>query len=280
MAETALTSRKTLGMFLTSLFLLLVFMSYQVTDATTGRTVLGNVLFRLFSPVQLGVAASARTVVYVVQNYFALAGANVENQRLKKELAELKIRLATASSQSSEVERLRQILELRPKLPYTLIAAEVIGHDARSDLSDTITVNRGLSQGVNVQTPAVTPTCIVGITIQVASGTSRIQLITDPSSSVGAMLRQERVSGILSGLGGEVCVLKFLPIRTNVKKDDVVVTSGQDGIFPEGLAIGKVTRILKESQYYRSAEVVPLQNFSSLKEIVFLLHPVEKSPNP
>jgi rod shape-determining protein MreC len=118
------------------------------------------------------------------------------------------------------------------------------------------------------------------MTIQVASGTSRIQLITDPSSSVGAMLKQEGVSGILSGLGGEICVLKFLPVRTNVKKDDVVVTSGQDGIFPEGLPIGKVTRLLKESEYYRSAEVVPLQNFSSLKEVVFLLQPAGASPKP
>lgn len=280
MAETALTGRKTLGTFLTSLFVLLVFMSYQVTDPSTGRTVLGNALFRIFSPLQLGVSGSFSAVVNVVQNYVALAGASQENQRLKKELTELKIKLAATAHESSENERLRQILQLRTKLPYHLLAGEVIGRDARADLSDTVTVNRGTSQGVGLQTPAVTPGCVVGMTIQVAARTSRIQLITDPSSSVGAMLKRERVSGILSGLGGEVCVLKFLPIRTDVKKDDIVVTSGQDGIFPGGLAIGKVTRLLKESQYYKSAEVVPLQNFSSLKEVVFLLQPAGAPPNP
>lgn len=280
MAETALTGRKTLGTFLTSLFVLLVFMSYQVTDPSTGRTVLGNVLFRIFSPLQLGVSASVGAVVYVIQNYFALSGANQENLRLKKELTEVKIKLAATTHESSENERLRQILQLRDKLPYNLLAGEVIGQDARADLSDTVTVNRGTSQGVGLQTPAVTPACIVGMTIQVATHTSRIQLITDPSSSVGAMLKRERVSGILSGVGGEICVLKFLPIRTDVKKDDVVVTSGQDGIFPEGLTIGKVTRLLKESEYYKSAEVVPLQNFSSLKEVVFLLQTAGTAPKP
>lgn len=239
---------------------------------------LGNVLFRIFSPLQLGVSASVGAVVYVFQNYFALSGANQENQRLKKELTDLKIKLAATAHESSENERLRQILQLRTKLPYNLLAGEVIGRDARADLSDTVTVNRGTAQGVRLQTPAVTPGCIVGMTIQVAARTSRIQLITDPSSSVGAMLKRERVSGILSGIGGEVCVLKFLPIRTDVKKDDVVVTSGQDGIFPAGLTIGKVTRLLKESEYYKSAEVVPLQNFSSLKEVVFLLQTAGTAP--
>lgn len=273
MADAALTSRKPLGIFLASLFLLLVFMSYQVTDENTGRTVLGNVLFRIFSPVQLVIAGSVRAVVNTVTNYVALSGASRENSKLKNEVTELKIRLAASLHEREENERLRRILELERKLPYTLVAGEVISRDAKAEMSETVTVNRGISDGIHLQMPVITPVSVVGMTIQIAPQTSRVQLITDPSSSIGAMLQRERVSGILSGLGSDLAVLKFLPLRTTVRKDDIVVTSGQDRIFPEGLPIGKVTRFIAESQYYKSVEVIPFQNFSSLQEVVFLLQP-------
>jgi rod shape-determining protein MreC len=278
MADAALTSRKPLGIFLASLFLLLVFMSYQVTDENTGRTVLGNVLFRIFSPVQLVIAGSVRTVVNTLTNYVALAGASRENSRLKNEVTELRIRLAASLHERDENERLRHILDLGQKLPYTLVAGEVIARDAKAEMSETVTVNRGSSDGIHLQMPVITPVSIVGMTIQIAGRTSRVQLITDPSSSIGAMLQRERVSGILSGLGSDLAVLKFLPLRTAVHKDDIIVTSGQDGIFPEGLSIGKVTRFMNESQYYKSVEVIPFQNFSSLQEVVFLLQQKSQSP--
>jgi len=182
----------------------------------------------------------------------------------------LRRQMAAVSEQTRENERLRKILDLSEKVQYHLVVGEVIGRDARATVSDTIVANRGLRQGVGRETPVVTPIGIVGMTIAVDLFTSKVQLITDADASVGAMLQKDRTAGILAGAGNGRCILRYLPLNLNAKAGDLIVTSGQDGIFPEGLPIGRVGKQIKESVLYISLEILPFQNVSSLAEVVFL----------
>lgn len=270
MAEVALKNRRPLGVFIASLLILLIVMSYQVTDTATGRTVLGNVLFEAFSPIQSLSMWVIRGVAGGVGNYINLVHTNQENQALQREVAELKIQISATAQERAENDRLRKMLQLKERLPYVLLAGEVVGRDARSG-SGTLTANRGRLAGVRMDMSVVTPAGVVGKTIQVAPVTSRVQLITDPASGIGVMLERTQIAGILAGTGGQTCVLRYLPLISDVKEGDVVVTSGQDGVFPQGLPVGKVSRLLSESDLYKSAEVAPFQEFSSVREIVFLL---------
>lgn len=271
--------KQTLGIFFASLFLLLVYMSYQVTDPTTGRTVLGNVLFTIFSPVESLLVAGYRGVAGTVGEYFNLVHTEKENEQLKREVSDLKVRLAIQNEQSKENERLRRILGLRGTIPYRQIIGEVIGRDAKSPLSGSLIVNRGSRHGVRNEMPVISVDGVVGMTVVTSPITSQVQLITDPSSSIGAMLQKNRIAGILSGLGGGRCLLRFLPITQVITPGDIVVTSGQDSLFPAGLLVGKVVRQTDESQYYRSAEIEVFQNFTSISEVVFLSMPVVASPS-
>jgi rod shape-determining protein MreC len=271
MNDLVFSNRRSLLLFVVVQFLLLLWMSYQATDPVTGRSLLVNALFGFISPVQRVLANSFTGVASVYRNYFAVVGASQENARLRKEISELKIRLETTSHQQLENDRLRQILGLKERLPYRLEAADVISRDAKSMISNTLIINRGEASGVTLQIPVLTPGGVLGITTLVSSHTSKVQLITDPSSSIGAMLERGRISGILSGAGGGLCILRFLPLNTELKKDDVVTTSGQDSIFPEGLPVGKVSRELHESEFYKSAEVIPFKTHSSLSEVVLLI---------
>jgi len=270
MEQVGLSPRTSLGVVVVSLFVLLALMSYQVTDPETGQTVLASVAFRLFSPFQLIVSEAFGGVAGVFRNYIGLVGANKENVKLKRELDELKIQLEAQSQQNRENERLRRILQFGERLPYRAIAGEIIGRDPKPAMSETVTANRGGRHGIKREMPVVTPEGVIGITILTGPFTSKIQLITDASSSIGAMIQSSRTSGILSGTGNGRCVLKFLPINVIVQKGEAIVTSGQDGIFPEGLPVGRVVRTVTESEFYRSAEVEPYQDFSSVREVIFL----------
>ena len=269
MVEAALRNRKPLTVFISSLFLLLIVMSYQVRDVSTGRTVLGNILFEIFSPMQSGVMWSVYGASDTARNYFNLVHTNQENEALRHEVSELKIRIAATAQEKEENERLRRMLELEKRLPYSLLAGEVIGRDARS-ISSTLSANRGKKEGIRTDMAVVTPEGVVGKTIQVATTTSRVQLITDSASSIGVMLERTKIAGILAGTGGQSCVLRYLPMASDVKVGDLVTTSGQDGVFPSGLPVGKVSRLLNESDLYKSAEVTPYQEFSSLRELIFI----------
>src|SRR5205823_65352 len=107
--QVSISPRLSFGIFLASLFLMLAVMSYQITDRTTGRTVVGTVLFRLISPVQLLTHQAASGSVSTFHNYFSLINTNRENEQLRKEVTALRIQMATVSEQSRENERLRQI---------------------------------------------------------------------------------------------------------------------------------------------------------------------------
>lgn len=273
------TRKQTLGVFLGSLFLLLVYMSYQVTDPATGRTVLGNVLFTILTPIESVITAGYRGVAGVVNNYFNLTRTNQENDRLKREVSELKVRLAIREGQSSENERLRRILGLKGTIPYRQITGEVIGRDAKTPLSGSLITNRGSRYGIRNEMPVISVDGVVGMTVVTTPFNSQVQLITDPSASIGAMLQKNRVAGILRGLGSGRCLLRFLPVNQVITPGEVVVTSGQDSLFPVGLLVGKVVRQVDESQYYKSAEVEPFQNFTSIEEVIFLSVPfLTKSP--
>ncbi|HSP06513.1 MAG TPA: rod shape-determining protein MreC, partial [Acidobacteriota bacterium] len=210
MVEVVFRNRRPLAVFIASLLALLIVMSYQVTDTATGRTVLGNVLFEAFSPVQSVVMWAVRGVAGTFSHYFNLVGVNQENGRLRQEVAELKIRISATAQDHDENVRLRRMLQLEKRLPYVLLTGEVVGRDARSG-SATVTANRGRRSGVRMDMAVATPAGVVGKTIQVAPITSRIQLITDSASAIGVMLERTQIAGILAGIGGQRCILRYLP---------------------------------------------------------------------
>ena len=248
----------------------MVIMSYQVADPLTGRSLLATLGYRIFSPIQTALSGAGSSIVKGIKNYFLLTQTSRENERLLKEVSDLKIQVRLANQIRNENERLRKMLDLRGKLPYTLIAGEVTARDAKAAQSRTIMVNRGSRHGITTQMPVVTPEGIVGMTIFVDVLSAKVLMISDSSASIGAMLERGRVAGILNGDGLNSCVLKFLPINVDIKKGDLVLTSGQEGIFPEGLPVGRVLQEIKESTLYRSVEVVPFPNFTSVNEVLFL----------
>ena len=275
MAGVGLTLQKPITIFIAALLALLILMSYQVKDESTGRTVLGNVIFGMLSPVQLGVSATFRGAWNTAVHYFDLVGTNEENQKLTKELAELKIRIQANASEKQENKRLREILNLQEKVPLNMVVGEVIGRAAKAGVSTIVSINRGTRNNLKPQLPVVTPDGVVGKTVDASPLAAKVQLISDPSFSMGAMLERSGSAGILSG-NGEICILEFLPLTSDIKEGDPVISSGQDGIFPEGYPVGRVSRIIK-SQLSLSAEVTPYQNLASLKEIVILFETKNQS---
>jgi rod shape-determining protein MreC len=274
MAGVGLTLQKPITIFIAVLLALLILMSYQVKDEATGRTMLGSVIFSILSPVQMGISTTVRGAWNTAIHYFDLVNTNEENVKLTKEVAELKVRIQANAREKEENQRLRSILKLEEEIPMKILVGEVIGGASKAGVSTIVSINRGSRNGVKPQLAIVTPDGAVGKTVDASSLTAKVQLISDPSFSMGAMLERSGSAGILSG-NGELCILEFLPLSSDVKPDDPVISSGQDGIFPEGYPIGRISRVMK-SQLSLSAEVTPYQNLASLKEIVILLETTDQ----
>jgi rod shape-determining protein MreC len=242
--ETISRHASSVALLVALLFTFFVMMSYQANRAETISSVEGAVqtvvspVHRLVSGVWLGVAGTWT-------NYVGLIGRASEAEALRARLGALERRIDTYEESARENARLRQLLGMRERLETPSIAAETIGRDMAHGYERFI-VNRGNRDGVSTDWAVVSRTgTVVGRVVTATPYTSTVQLITDPQSAVGAKVARTGAHGVVHGTGGATLELAYVTSLADVQQGDLVVTSGDDGIYPAGLEIGRVTRVVK-----------------------------------
>jgi rod shape-determining protein MreC len=209
--------------------------------------------------------------------YFGLRGARAENARLRSEVADLEMRNRTLESQAAEAQRLSVLLNFRETHPEApMLAAQVIGASA-DPASHTIFVNRGEHDRVRRNMAVITPDGIVGKIVDVYPSTSQVLMISDRESGVGALLADTRTHGILKGNDDPAPRLEYVVNDEKVHSGEMVVTSGDDRIFPKGLLIGTIADA-KEGNPFQVIRVQPAAHLDRLEEVMILLTQQELTP--
>ncbi len=151
-----------------------------------------------------------------------------------------------------------------------ITTAEVFARDP-SNWFYMLWINKGADDGVAKDMVAVTPLGPVGKVHRVFDHAASIILLTDVNSSVAVRLQDTRVSAILEGRGDGTCFLKYVSKRAEVKMGEIVVTSGLDGIYPEGLLVGHVSEVKKEGgELFQVIRVLPAQDLKTIEEVAIL----------
>lgn len=191
---------------------------------------------------------------YAWNRYLWLIDVESEKNELLDRVSSLETINSRLLEYKKENQRLQRILNFVNTSEYTGITASVISRDP-SNWSKTVTIDRGTSQGLNVGMAVTYGNGVVGQIISVAKRSSKILLITDPSSAIDALLQDNRAWGICEGTGND----DFLSLRyvekqvgVEVVAGDRVIASGLDGIFPKGTLIGVVHSVdaSKHSLFY------------------------------
>ena len=195
-----------------------------------------NVLVFFIAPFQNMANFIGQGVGSLFNKYFFLIGLYEENEALRKE----NIKLRGINFLMKEIEqenlRLRNLLDFKKQTGGSeLLAAEVVAVDANSDFK-SIRINKGKLNGVREQLPVVTYEGIVGQIVRAYTNYSDVLLITDRYSFVDAIIQRIRSRGVLEGNISD-CKLKHVFRRDDVKKHDLVVSSGLDLVFPKLLGI-------------------------------------------
>lgn len=248
-----------------------ILISTQV-QSQTGVPVLEAVTFGAFARLQQGTAGAVRAVGNGWSNYIYLRGARAENEALRKQVAELEVRLQEQRALAQKSERLQALLDLKPALAAPMVAAEVIAGYAEAGML-TITIDRGSRDGVMENMAVMAPTGVVGRVVgPVASHASRVQLIIDENAALGAVTERARAGGMVIGARGDPPLrMDLVSNLADVLPGDLVVTSGADGIYPKGFTIGRVETSERGSQLYRNITVRPMADFRALEEVLVVL---------
>ena len=168
-----------------------------------------------------------------------------ENRALRKELDTVTSQLTQYKETEAENARLEKLLNFKKQSPFKLMAARVIGKDS-SNFSDTVLIDQGSSSGLKENGVIVAEAGLVGHISLLSSKMSRVTLITDPNSRISAIISRTRQLGMVYGTSMRLCKMRFLPLDSDIKVGDEVMTSGFSDIYPKAILIGKIVKIIKE----------------------------------
>jgi len=228
----------------------------------------GVVLFRPF----YSAADFLRGGISSVWNrYIALVGVSRENERLRKEVTELRERIHETRDAVLENRRLKDLLRYSQIVDRRTLGARVVGHDV-SPWFRAIFLGTGSEAGVEGGMSVVTPYGAVGRIHKVHPGLSEVLLVTDGRFAADVMVERSRVRAIAEGVGGNFCRLKYVSPVQDVAVGDRIVFSGFDGSMPKGVLLGTVVSVDRPKEsLFQKVKVQCAVNFQDVEEVMVIL---------
>lgn len=262
--------------------------------------------------VALNVTPAARAIKnffynisFPAQNFFWGAGHRVSGflggigdiNNLKKEIESLRSKNQELIYQNAQLinlaqenKTLREALGIGLEKEFKLSLTEVIGKDISQD---SILVHRGARDGISSGMAVITgQKALVGRVSEVYGNFSRVTLISNKESSFNAEIQAScfapgcvgtvgnfseikegrDVSGVVKGKGNFKVFIDLIPQEKEIKEGDVIITSPLGGVFPKGLVVGQISKILKSDiDPFQQAQINPAFNIQEIESLFIIL---------
>lgn len=239
----------------------------------------------IMSPFQRAFSWAGSQLSFIKDTVNEISHLHEQNKQLRAEVELLRAQNLTASEYASENQRLRNLLGYKQvATQFDLVAASVIGRDSAS-WSSVILINRGTLDGVANNMAVVTELGLVGHVMEAGLNSSKVQLLIDPRSSVGTIIQrpESRVAGIVEGdiKNPSFPRMVNIPKDSDVKVDDMVVTSGFGGVYPKGIVVGKIIEVHNEEGGLLEYGVIDTSvDFQKLEDVAIIVQSREAPPEP
>ena len=191
-----------------------------------------------------------------------------QNQQLKEENLNLKSQMQQIYRLESENKRLYKLINSKPKTENTYLFADIVSTSKILN-KHQILINRGSRNGIKLGSSIVNADGIVGHVIRDQIFASEVLLISDLEHAIPVEIVRTGLRSIAIGTG-EFNKLRIntLPTNSNLQKDDIVITSGLGGRYPEGFPVGTITEISREvGSPFLEVEVLPFANLKTINEV-------------
>jgi rod shape-determining protein MreC len=196
--------------------------------------------------------------------------------QLRRTNQQMQIRAMQGDAVLRENDQLRQLIGWQQKQARKLKLANVIARDP-ANWWQTVQIDLGSRDGLRVDLAVMTTNGLVGRVSAVFLTQSRVELISNPTCKVSAMIDKTRETGVISGssspLDNSLVTLSFLTSNSSLKPGQNVVTSGLGGIFPKDIPVGQVAEDSRPVEFglYTEARVKLGANLSALEEVWVVL---------
>ena len=247
--------------------------------------IVADVRYSLFTPVRLyftWLVAPIQVIAYTPHKIFYWTTKRLqnredlvkENQFLNQEVLILRSRLQKLLALQAENVRLRELMDASQQVGEKVVMAEVIGFD-QNPYSYKILIDKGFSSDAYIGQPVLDATGVFGQVVETSAYTSRVLLITDTSHFLPAQLSRTGFTSVLRG-GGDLKHMQLIsvPHSADIKKGDILTTSGLDKYFPSGYPVG-IVRSVKHvpGERYADVDVMPLAQLGRSRHVMLIEKP-------
>tara|TARA_Y100000590_G_scaffold409928_1_gene502530 strand:+ start:781 stop:1635 length:855 start_codon:yes stop_codon:yes gene_type:complete len=220
------------------------------------RSIINDAVYRISAISSSPIKFSGASKDFFVEHIFVYR----ENKKLKKEVEELRNKDFRSSYLQTENKKLQDIVQLEKKSAFSTVTAKVM-IDKNSPYLNSVIINKGSASRIKLGMPVLSEGNLAGRIVEVNYMSSRILLLNDLNSRIPVVISPGGTQAILSGSGKRKPNLEYLPENFQIVDNDLVFTSGKDGVFHSGIAVGNVV--------YEN-EKMKVQLFSDPTQLLFV----------
>ncbi|EPW6410399.1 rod shape-determining protein MreC [Vibrio vulnificus] len=193
------------------------------------------------------------------------------NQNLKREVLRLRSDLLLLEQYKEENQRLRKLLGSSFVRDEKKMVAEVMAVDT-SPYRHQVVIDKGGIDGVYIGQPVLNEKGIVGQITFVAAHNSRVLLLSDAKNAIPVQVVRNDIRVIASGNGSiDEIQLEHIPTSTDIQNDDLLVTSGLGGVYPEGYPVAYVTSVEHDTRReFAAIKAKPVVEFDRLRYLLLV----------
>ena len=225
-----------------------------------------NSQIRFLRAVAVTSLGTVQSGISAIPNVFELQN---ENKYLREANIKLSNEISTLKETKLENLRLTKMLNFKAGSIYPVAGARII-NKSLIQTRNTITLNVGEADSVQVNMPVITDDGLVGRIVGTSAHYSVVQILLNKDMRITVKNQRTRVDGILMYDGaGNLSVGNILK-NADVNPGDLFITSEYSGFYPAGIPIGVVTESGNLDNLFRKIIITPVVNFNLLEEIFVL----------
>jgi rod shape-determining protein MreC len=208
---------------------------------------------------------------WITGNFADRSRLRTENAQLTEQLRVARSQLLRFESLNEENRRLREIREASKGVSERTLIAEIINVSVQP-FRHMVIINKGADDGVFRGQPVLDALGVVGQVMLVGKSTATLILITDAEHAVPVQVNRNGIRSIAVGTGESAKLsLPYMTVESDVRKGDLLVSSGLDEIFPAGYPVATVTKVERNSaDTFALVEAKPLAQLDRDREVLLL----------
>ena len=243
-----------------------------------------------------GIRSGVSTVISPVENLFTKVFSPVGNfasdvrnfgqskkqiTELNKQIDLLKAKQVLDEDKVSQLNQLKNVLDLAGSGGYQVVAARVINRGSTETFKETLTIDVGSRSGITKNMTVISESGLVGVVKSVTSNSSIVLLMSDPTFKVGVRIAGTQSIGVVSGQGGSTYLLQLLDATGEIKEGDALVARGSAGDRPfvPGVPVGIVTTVSSNaSSITQNADVESSANLEKISVVAVVTAATKGDP--